>query len=390
MISNNINELKNEMIAWRHHIHAHPETAFEEVNTTQFIVEKLQSFGITELYTHFAPTGVVGIIKGQQEGRWIALRADIDALDIIEENNIDYCSTVRGKMHACGHDGHTAMLLGTAKYLSEHRNFVGTVVVIFQPAEENEGGARVMVENGLFEQFPIEAVYGIHNQPNMKLNHFYINHGPMMASYDVFEIKITGVGAHAAAPHLGKDTILTATQIVNSLQSIVSRNADPLSSLVVSVTQIHSGDTWNVLPQKAVIRGTVRTFSAQVQDMAEQRIKQIATGIATAFDAKADVDYQRRYPATINYAKQADIAIAAANKVVGQENLVIDPLPSMGSEDFAFMLQKIPGVYVWLGTGKGANLHNPAFNFNDEVLATGVSYFVEIVNQELANQKLTN
>jgi amidohydrolase len=385
MISNSINDLKSEMIAWRHHIHAHPETAFEEVKTTQFIIEKLQSFGITQLYTDFAPTGVVGVIKGNKEGRWIALRADIDALDIIEENNIDYCSTISGKMHGCGHDGHTAILLGTAKYLSEHRDFSGTVVVIFQPAEENEGGARVMVENGLFDRFPIEAVYGIHNQPNMQLNHFYINHGPMMASYDVFEIKITGIGAHAAAPHLGKDTILTATQIVNGLQSIVSRNADPLSSLVVSVTQIHSGDTWNVLPQHAVIRGTVRAFSAQVQDMAESRIKQIATGIATTFEAKAEVDYQRRYPATINHAKQAKIAMTAAKKVVGEDHLIIDPNPSMGAEDFAFMLQKIPGAYVWLGAGSGANLHNPAFNFNDEVLTTGVSYFIAIVNQELAN-----
>jgi amidohydrolase len=385
MISNSINDLKSEMIAWRHHIHAHPETAFEEVKTTQFIIEKLQSFGITQLYTDFAPTGVVGVIKGNKEGRWIALRADIDALDIIEENNIDYCSTISGKMHGCGHDGHTAILLGTAKYLSEHRDFSGTVVVIFQPAEENEGGARVMVENGLFDRFPIEAVYGIHNQPNMQLNHFYINHGPMMASYDVFEIKITGIGAHAAAPHLGKDTILTATQIVNGLQSIVSRNADPLSSLVVSVTQIHSGDTWNVLPQHAVIRGTVRAFSAQVQDMAESRIKQIATGIAATFEAKAEVDYQRRYPATINHAKQAQIAMTAAKKVVGEDHLIIDPNPSMGAEDFAFMLQKIPGAYVWLGAGSGANLHNPAFNFNDEVLTTGVSYFIAIVNQELAN-----
>ena len=205
----------------------------------------------------------------------------------------------------------------------------------------------------------------------------------MMASYDVFEIKVTGVGAHAAAPHLGKDTILTATQIVNSLQSIVSRNVDPISSLVVSVTQIHSGDTWNVLPQQAVIRGTVRAFSADVQDMAEQRITQIATGIASTFEAKAEVDYQRRYPATINYAKQADIAIEAAKNVVGENGLIIDPLPSMGSEDFAFMLQKIPGVYVWLGAGKGANLHNPAYNFNDEVLITGAQYFIEIVNQEL-------
>ena len=378
-----INQLKSDMITWRHHIHAHPETAFEETNTTKFIIEKLKSFGINELYTEFAPTGVVGIIKGNKDGRWIALRADIDALDIIEENKISYCSTIPGKMHACGHDGHTATLLGTAKYLSENRDFAGTVVVIFQPAEENEGGARVMVENGLFERFPIEAVYGIHNQPNMKLNHFYVTHGPMMASYDVFEIKITGVGAHAAAPHLSKDTILTATQIVNGLQSIVSRNVDPLSSLVVSVTQIHSGDTWNVIPQQAVIRGTVRTFDAQVQDMAENRIKQIATGIASTFEAKAEVDYQRRYPATINHAKQAEIAIKAAKYVVGDTNVIIDPTPSMGAEDFAFMLKKIPGAYVWLGAGQGANLHNPAYNFNDEVLTTGVEYFIEIVKQEL-------
>ena len=378
-----INQLKLDMITWRHHIHAHPETAFEETNTTKFIIEKLKSFGINELYTEFAPTGVVGIIKGNKDGRWIALRADIDALDIIEENKISYCSTIPGKMHACGHDGHTATLLGTAKYLSEHRDFAGTVVVIFQPAEENEGGARVMVENGLFERFPIEAVYGIHNQPNMQLNHFYVTHGPMMASYDVFEIKITGVGAHAAAPHLSKDTILTATQIVNGLQSIVSRNVDPLSSLVVSVTQIHSGDTWNVIPQQAVIRGTVRTFDAEVQDMAENRIKQIATGIASTFEAKAEVDYQRRYPATINHAKQAEIAIKAAKNVVGETDVIIEPTPSMGAEDFAFMLKKIPGAYVWLGAGQGANLHNPAYNFNDEVLTTGVEYFIEIVKQEL-------
>lgn len=378
-----ITQLKNEMISWRHYIHSHPETAFEETNTTQFIIEKLKSFGISELYTDFAPTGVVGIIKGNKEGRIIALRADIDALDITEENNIDYCSTIHGKMHACGHDGHTATLLGTAKYLSQHRDFSGTVVVIFQPAEENEGGGRVMAENGLFDKLPIEAVYGIHNQPNMALNHFYINHGAIMASYDVFEITVTGVGAHAAAPHLGKDTILTATQIVNGLQSIVSRNADPLSSLVVSVTQIHSGDTWNVLPQQAVIRGTVRAFSSDVQDMAESRIKQIAQGIASTFDAKAQVNYQRRYPATINYAKQADIAIIAARKVVGDNNVTIDPPPSMGSEDFAFMLQKVPGAYVWLGAGQGANLHNPAYNFNDDLLTTGVNYFVQIVYQEL-------
>ena len=377
--------LKDEMIEWRHHIHAHPETAFEEKLTTEYIIEKLKSFGITELYTDFAPTGVVGVIQGKNKGRTIGLRSDIDALDIVEENKIDYCSKIPGKMHACGHDGHTATLLGAAKYLSANRDFSGTVVVIFQPAEENEGGGRVMVENGLFEKFPIEAVYGMHNQPNLELNHFLINHGPVMASYDVFEIKITGVGAHAAAPHLGKDTILTATHIVNNLQTIVSRNLNPTDSLVVSVTQIHSGDTWNVLPQHAVIRGTVRALSTEDQYLAEERIKHISIGTASTFCTKAEVDYQRRYPATINHTKQADIAIKVAQKIVGNDKVIIDSPPTMGSEDFAFMLQKVPGVYIKIGAGKGTNVHNPSYNFNDEILTTGVEYFVEIVNQELGN-----
>lgn len=383
IIANRINALKDEMTEWRHYIHTHPETAFEEKQTTEFIIEKLKSFGITELYTDFAPTGVVGIIHGKNEGRTIALRADIDALDIIEENDIDYCSTIPGKMHACGHDGHTATLLGVAKYLSIHRDFSGTVVVIFQPAEENEGGGRVMVENGLFNKFPIEAVYGMHNQPNLALNHFLINHGAVMASYDVFEIKITGVGAHAAAPHLGKETILTATTIVNSLQTIVSRNLNPIDSLVISVTQIHSGDTWNVLPQHAVIRGTVRALSAADQDLAEERIKHISTGIALTFNTKAEIDYQRRYPATINHAKQADIAIKAAQKIVGDDKIIVDSPPTMGSEDFAFMLQKIPGSYIKIGAGEATNVHNPSYNFNDEILTTGAHYFIEIVQQEL-------
>ncbi|OCG06426.1 peptidase M20 [Gilliamella apis] len=383
IIANSINALKDEMTEWRHYIHAHPETAFEEKQTTEFIIEKLKSFGITELYTEFAPTGVVGIIHGKNNGRTIALRADIDALDIIEENDIDYCSTIHGKMHACGHDGHTATLLGVAKYLSVHRDFSGTVVVIFQPAEENEGGGRVMVENGLFDKFPIEAVYGMHNQPNLALNHFLINHGAVMASYDVFEIKITGVGAHAAAPHLGKETILTATTIVNNLQTIVSRNLNPIDSLVISVTQIHSGDTWNVLPQHAVIRGTVRALNTEDQNLAEERIKHISTGIALTFNTRAEVDYQRRYPATINHAKQADIAIKAAQKIVGDDKIIVDSPPTMGSEDFAFMLQKIPGAYIKIGAGEGTNVHNPSYNFNDEILTTGARYFIEIVQQEL-------
>lgn len=375
--------LKQEMIQWRHHIHSNPETAFEEHNTTAFIIEKLRSFGIDELYTEFAPTGVVAIIKGNRAGKWIGLRADIDALDIIEDNQIDYCSKVKGKMHACGHDGHTAMLLGTAKYLASHRDFAGTVVVIFQPAEENEGGGRVMVERGLFDRFPIEDIYGLHNQPNMAFGEFYIRKGPFMAAYDVFDIKIIGKGAHAAGPHNGYDTIVTATQVVNSLQTIVSRNINPIDSIVISVTQIHSGDTWNVLPQEAVIRGTVRTFKPVVQDLAEQRIKEIAQGIANTFHATAQVNYQRRYPTTVNHEYATDLALDAAIALVGNNKVHCDIPPSMGSEDFAFMLQVKPGAYIWLGTGPGANLHHPQFNFNDEILTTGVAYFVQLVKNQL-------
>lgn len=375
--------LKQEMIQWRHHIHSYPETAFEEHNTTAFIIEKLRSFGIDELYTEFAPTGVVAIIKGNKAGKWIGLRADIDALDIIEDNQIDYCSKIKGKMHACGHDGHTAMLLGAAKYLSSHRDFAGTVVVIFQPAEENEGGGRVMVERGLFDRFPIEEIYGLHNQPNMAFGEFYIRKGPFMAAYDVFDIKIVGKGAHAAGPHNGYDTIVTATQVVNSLQTIVSRNINPIDSIVISVTQIHSGDTWNVLPQEAVIRGTVRTFKPAVQDLAEQRIKEIAQGIANTFHATAQVNYQRRYPTTVNHEYATDLALDAAIALVGNDKVHCDIPPSMGSEDFAFMLQVKPGAYIWLGTGPGANLHHPQFNFNDEILTTGVAYFVKLVKNQL-------
>lgn len=378
-----IASLKEEMTTWRRHIHQYPETAFEEQKTTQFIIEKLKSFGINELYTDFAPTGVVGVIKGNKPGKWIGLRADIDALDVTEQNDIDYRSTIKGKMHACGHDGHTTTLLGTAKYLANHRDFAGTVVLIFQPAEENEGGGRVMVENGLFDRFPIESVYGMHNQPNMSLNQFFICKGPVMATYDIFEIKIIGKGSHAAAPHLGHDTIVTATQITNALQTIVARNINPLDSIVVSITQIHSGDTWNVLPQEAVIRGTVRTFKTDVQDLAEKRIKEIAHGIASSFDATATVHYERRYPATINHPQATELAITAATKVVGNQNIHTDVQPSMGAEDFAFMLQKKPGAYVWLGAGNGANLHHPQYNFNDEILTTSVAYFVEVVNTAL-------
>ncbi|WP_392566963.1 M20 aminoacylase family protein [Utexia brackfieldae] len=375
--------LEHEMIEWRHHLHAHPETAFEEFNTTQYLEKKLTEFGVDKIYKHFAPTGLVAIIHGHKPGPWLGLRADIDALDVQEKNSIHHCSTIPGKMHACGHDGHTAMLLGATKYLAQHRDFAGTLALIFQPAEENEGGGRVMVENGLFDELPIESIYGMHNWPNMPFGEFAIKSGPLMAAYDIFEITINGVGAHAAAPHFGHDTIVAAGQLITALQSIMSRNVDPLDAGVVSITQVHSGDTWNVLPQEAILRGTVRTFRPEVQDNIEQRIKAIASGIGSAMNVQIEVMYQRRYPATINSVKETEIAINAARAVVGHDQVNTQPNPQMGSEDFAFMLQQKPGGYIWLGAGKGAGLHNPAFDFNDKLLSYGASYWVEIVKSVL-------
>lgn len=381
-----ITDLYPELVSWRHHLHQHPETAFEEHATTQFIIEKLKSFGVDELYTDFAPTGVVAVIKGKQPGPWLGLRADIDALDILEKNQIDYRSEQEGKMHGCGHDGHTTMLLGATKYLAEHRDFAGTLALIFQPAEENEGGGRVMVENGLFERLPIESVYGMHNWPNLPLGQFAIRSGPLMAAYDVFEIKLTGQGAHAAAPHLGKDTIVAAGHLITALQAIVSRNIDPLEAGVLSLTQVHSGDTWNVLPQEAILRGTVRTFKESVQKQIEKRLIETAQGIAATFNIQVEVDYQRRYPATVNTPANTDIAIKAAQQIVGVDHVDTQPAPQMGSEDFAFMLQKKPGAYIWLGAGEGAGLHNPHYNFNDELLTLGVAYWIAVVEQVLGNK----
>jgi amidohydrolase len=378
-----IKALYNDMAMWRHHLHAHPETAFDEYNTTDYIEQRLLEFGVDKIYKNFAPTGLVATITGNKSGPWIGLRADIDALDMLEQTNHSYCSTIPGKMHGCGHDGHTAMLLGAASYLAKHRDFAGTVALIFQPAEENEGGGRVMVENGLFEQLPIASVYGMHNWPNMPLGQFSIKSGPLMAAYDIFQITLTGKGSHGAAPHLGHDTIVATGQLITALQSIVSRNIDPLDSAVVSITQVHSGDTWNVLPQEAILCGTVRTFKENVQDKIEQRIKTIALGIGEALNVDINVEYQRRYPATVNHEKETDIAVKVAQSIVGKENVITNPAPQMGSEDFAFMLQKQVGAYIWLGAGEGANLHHPAYNFNDDLLIYGATYWIELVNHVL-------
>jgi amidohydrolase len=386
-IINRIADFHADLATWRHEIHAHPETAFEEKRTADFVAARLKEFGI-EVHRGLAGTGVVGTLKGSRPGsRAIALRADMDALHIHERNGHDYVSQNPGKMHACGHDGHTTMLLGAARYLAETRNFAGTVHFVFQPAEENEGGGRVMVADGLFDKFPVEAVYGMHNWPGMPVGTFAMRAGPMMASFDIFEITVRGKGTHAALPHLGHDPMIAAAHIVTALQTLVSRNTHPLESAVVSVTQIHGGDTWNVIPDEAVLRGTVRTFKTELQDAIEAGIRRVATGIASALGTSAEVRYERRYPPTVNSEKETEIAAAIAADVVGDANVNRSLLPTMGSEDFAFMLRAKPGCYVFIGNGTGdkaVGLHNPHYDFNDEILPIGASYWARLVERTLA------
>jgi len=374
-----------EIRAWRHHIHAHPETAFEETGTSAFVADKLRSFGL-EVHTGLAKTGVVGVLRCGAGADAIGLRADLDALHIHEKTGAAHASQVEGKMHACGHDGHTAMLLGAAAALARKKNFDGTVYFIFQPAEENEGGGRVMVEEGLFDRFPMRAVYGMHNWPLKPFGTFATRVGPLMGAFDIFEIIATGKGAHAAMPNTGRDPMLFAAHAISALQTIVARNLHPLEAGVVSVTQVHGGDTWNVIPQEVVLRGTVRSFDAAVQDLIERRMRTIVAGVAATFEMTATIRYERRYPATVNAETETRHAIAAAGAVVGAANVDAEPMPNMGSEDFAFMLQAKPGCYVWLGTGRGAdtpNVHNPYYDFNDDALPIGASYWATLVAQQL-------
>jgi amidohydrolase len=386
-IINRIAEYQDEMTAWRRHIHKHPETAFEEHQTSDYVALRLHEFGI-DVHRGLAGTGVVGTLKGGKgDGPAIGLRADMDALDIEEKNDIDYKSENPGKMHACGHDGHSTMLLGAAKYLSETKNFAGTVHFIFQPAEENEGGGRVMIEEGLFEKFPVESVYGMHNMPGIPVGEFAIRPGPIMASFDIFEITLTGTGAHAALPQLGRDAVVAASQLVTALQTIASRTVSPFDAAVVSVTQIHTGDTWNVIPEEAVIRGTTRAFKEEIQTHMETEIRRIADGIAATFGVTAQVHYERRYPPTINDAAETDLTAGIAREIAGNDMVSLDKDPMMGAEDFAFMLNEKPGAYMWIGNGPrdgGCMLHNPHYDFNDEVLPLGASYWVKLVETRLA------
>jgi hippurate hydrolase len=377
--------MHEEMKAWRHYLHAHPETAFEERRTADFVADKLAEFGIA-VERGLAGTGVVGTICAGSGTRAIALRADLDALQINELNEFAHRSTHAGRMHACGHDGHTAMLLGAAKYLAQTRNFDGTVTLIFQPAEENEGGGRVMIEQGLFDKFPVDVVFGMHNWPGLPVGTFGVMPGPMMAAFDIFEVTFTGKGAHAAMPNLGLDPIVVAAHFVTAAQTIASRTTSPLDAAVVSVTQLHAGDTWNVIPNEIVLRGTTRSFSPKVQDSIEAGLRRIADGVAATFGAKAQIQYERRYPPTVNTAPETEMAAAAIAEVVGGENVVRNLQPTMGAEDFAFMLQAKPGCYVWVGNGvseQGAGLHNPHYDFNDEVLPIGASYWARLVEHTL-------
>ena len=377
----------DEMRAWRRDIHAHPEIAFEEVRTSDIVAEKLESFGV-DVHRGLAKTGVVGTLAVGNSNRAIGLRADLDALDIHEENTFVHVSTNPGKMHACGHDGHTAMLLGAAKYLSETRRFNGTVQFIFQPAEENEAGGRVMCEDGLFELFPVEAVYGMHNQPGLPLGKFGVRVGPSMASADMFDIQISGKGSHAAHPHQGADPIVTGAEIVTALQRVVSRSANPIEATVISVTQFHAGTNTNVIPETANIKGTCRALSRSVQDMIEARMEQVVKGIAAAHGLKAEFTYDRRYPVLVNTQEETLKAIKAAQSVVGEENVATDHPPTMGSEDFAWMLLERPGCYIRVGNGEGEDggcvVHNPLYDFNDDAAVYGASYWAELVEQQLS------
>jgi len=381
---NRASELQTEATEWRRHLHANPEILYDVENTAAFVEGKLREFGVDEVVTGLGRTGVVGIIKGLGgEGRTIGLRADMDALPLDEITGKPWASTIAGRMHACGHDGHTAMLLGAAKYLAETRNFAGSVAVVFQPAEEGGRGALAMVEDGMMERFGIDEIYGMHNMPGKPVGTFAIRKGGIMAAPDKFQLKLIGLGGHAAEPHNTADTIVIGAQIVGALQTIAARNANPLRSVVVSVTQFHAGTTHNIIPEEAFISGTVRSLDEGVRDLAERRIGEIAAGIASAHGATIEYEYERACPVTVNHPAETDYAARAAIDVVGADNVDTEVDPSMAGEDFAFMLQSRPGAYIMIGNGETAGLHNPAYDFNDEAIAAGISYWVRLAEQRL-------
>ena len=381
-----------DLVAIRRDLHAHPELAFNETRSADIVARELSAYGL-EVHRGLAKTGVVGILRQGRSTRAIGLRADLDALPLEEKNDFAHRSTHPGKMHACGHDGHSTMLLGAARHLAEHRDaidFDGTVYFIFQPAEESEGGAKVMIEDGLFSQFPMDAVYGLHNWPGIPVGEMAVMPGPMMAGTCAFEIRVQGRGCHAAMPDLGVDTLVAASQLVLALQTVVARSVPPCESAVVSVTQIHGGEAWNVIPDDAVLRGTIRSFKPEIQQLVERSIVRLSSGIADAFGAKISVDFDSRYPPTVNSAAETELCRRVAADVLGCDAVRQNELPSMAAEDFAYMLQVKPGCYVWLGNGLpgsarhgGCALHNPHYDFNDDILRLGVAYWVRLVELAL-------
>jgi len=387
-IVNRVADLQPDIQAWRRDIHQHPELLYDVHRTAAFVADRLREFGCDEVAMGLGKTGVVGVIKGKKQGgngdiKVIGLRADMDALPIEEATNLPYASRTPGKMHACGHDGHTAMLLGAARYLAETRNFAGDAVVIFQPAEEGGAGAAAMIKDGLMDRFGIEQVYGMHNGPGIPVGSFAIRPGPIMAATANIDIRIEGHGGHAARPHKCIDSVMVGAQIITAMQQIVGRNVDPLDSAVISLCEFHAGNARNVIPQTADIRGTVRTLTREVSSLVEKRMHEVCAGVAQMTGAKIDLKFEYGYPVTVNHVAQTDIARRVAKEIAGDSNVHEMP-PMMGAEDFSYMLEARPGAFIFCGNGDTAGLHHPAYNFNDEAIVHGTSYWIRLVENTLA------
>jgi amidohydrolase len=384
-VINSIAAIADDMAAWRHDIHAHPETAYKEVRTSALVAAKLESWGI-EVHRGIAETGLVGVLRGRPGSRSIGLRADMDALPMEEFNDFEYRSQNPGAFHGCGHDGHTTMLLGAARYLAETRNFDGTVHFIFQPAEEGGGGGARMVQEGLFERFPCDEIYALHNWPLLPFGTIGVRPGPVMAATDTFDVRITGRGGHAAIPHKTVDPVVVAAQLITAFQTLVSRSTNPMDSAVLSVTRVVAGSAYNVIPDDAALYGTVRTFRPETRDEMEAGMARICAGVGAAFGATAALKYQRGYPSTVNHEIEAEIAASVAGEIVGDENVRRDVEPSMGGEDFSYMLEKRPGAYLFVGQGGGRHscmVHNPHYDFRDELLPVGASLLSRLAETRL-------
>ena len=380
-VLNRIADFAPEMAEWRRHLHAHPELGFDCHATARFVAERLREFGVDEVHEGIAESGIVAVIKGQGDGPTVGLRADMDALPIFEETGSPHASTVKGVMHACGHDGHTTMLLGAAKYLAETRRFRGRVALIFQPAEEEGGGGEVMVREGILDRFNIGEVYALHNVPNVPLGHFVTTPGPIMAAVDTSRVLVTGKGGHGAYPHECVDPIPAVVGMVGALQTIASRNVSPLDEVVVSVTEIHAGTASNIIPETARFVATIRTFREEVRMHVKRRFEEIVAGQAAAFGVRAEIDYELGYPATVNAPEKAAFAAEIAREVAGAAGVNEAGGREMGAEDFSYMLEKRPGAYLFLGQGPGAGLHHPAYEFNDEAAPHGASFFARLVER---------